>query len=109
MLVYEDAMEDALNYIKEHFYENISLNDVAKVAFLNESYLCRKIKKVLGISFVEYLTKLRMEKALEYLKNPNIKITEIAHKVGYQDYRYFSQKFKEHTGYLPSEWKEKQR
>lgn len=109
ILVYEDAMEDAFNYIKEHFCENISLNDVAKVAFLNESYLCRKIKKVLGISFIEYITKLRMEKAIEYLKNPNIKITEIAHKIGYQDYRYFSQKFKEYTGYLPSEWKEKQR
>lgn len=64
---------------------------------------------MLGVGFVEYITKLRMEKAMEYLKNPNIKITEISHKIGYQDYRYFSHKFKEYTGYLPSEWKEKQR
>lgn len=106
---YEDGMEDALQFIKEHFNEDISLNDVAKVAYLNESYLSRKIKKMLGVGFVEYITKLRMEKAMEYLKNPNIKITEISHKIGYQDYRYFSHKFKEYTGYLPSEWKEKQR
>lgn len=42
---YEDGMEDALQFIKEHFNEDISLNDVAKVAYLNESYLSRKIKK----------------------------------------------------------------
>lgn len=108
VLIYEDAMENTFKYIKAHFCEDISLNDVAKVAFLNESYLCRKIKKILGVSFIEYITRLRMEKAMEYLKYPNIKIAEIAHKIGYQDYRYFSQKFKEYTGYLPSEWKEKQ-
>lgn len=106
---FEDDMEDALEFIKAHFNEDISLSDVAKVAYLNESYLSRKIKKMLGVSFVEYMTRLRMEKAMEYLKNPNMKITEIALKVGYQNYRYFSHKFKEYTGYLPSEWKEKQR
>lgn len=104
----ENGIEDALRYINEHFCENISLNDVAKVAFLSESYLSRKIKKTLGISFVEYITKLRMEKALLYLKDSNIKITDVALRLGYQDYRYFSQSFKKYTGYLPSEWKEKQ-
>lgn len=105
---YESGIENALNYIKEHFCENISLSDVAKVAFLNESYLSRKIKKTLGINFTEYITKLRMEKAIEYFKDPNIKITDAAYRLGYQDYRYFSQTFKKYTGYLPSEWKEKQ-
>lgn len=109
ILFYEDGMEDALEYMKKHFNEDISLSDVAKVAYLNESYLSRKIKKMLGVSFVEYMTRIRMEKAMEYLKNPNIKITEISPKIGYQNYRYFSHKFKEYTGYLPSEWKEKQR
>lgn len=109
ILSYEDGMEDALEFIKAHYTEDISLSDVAKVAYLNESYLSRKIKKILGVSFVEYITRLRMERAMEYLKDPNIKITEIALRTGYQNYRYFSHKFREYTGYLPSEWKEKQR
>lgn len=105
--VNENGIESALIYIREHFCENISLNDVAGVAFLSKSYLSRKIKKTLGISFIEYITKLRMEKALIYLKDSNIKITDAALRLGYQDYRYFSQSFKKYTGYLPSDWKEK--
>lgn len=104
----ENGIENAIKYIKEHFCENISLNDVAKVAFLNESYLSRKIKSTLGVNFTEYITKLRMEKAIEYLRDPNAKITDIANKLGYQGYRYFSQTFKKYTGYIPSEWKERQ-
>lgn len=108
-LICDNGLEDVFKYIKVHFCEEISLSDVAGVAFMNESYLSRKIKKVMGISFIEYITKLRMDKAIEYLKDPNIKVTQMAQKLGYKDYRHFSQKFKEYTGYLPSEWKEKQR
>lgn len=100
----ETSIEKAIAYIKEHFCEDISLSDVAKNVYLSESYLSRKIKKVKGISFVEYITKLRVEKAIEYLKDPNVRITELASSLGYPDYRYFSQIFKKHTGYSPSEF-----
>jgi two-component system response regulator YesN len=104
--IYEDGMEDAIKYINGHFCDDISLSDVAKMVYLNESYLSRKLKKILGVSFKEYIIKLRMGKAMEYLMDPNIKITEIAKKIGYQNYRYFSQTFKKYTGYLPSRWRE---
>jgi two-component system response regulator YesN len=71
---------------------------------LSESYLSRKFKKVKGMGFVEYITKLRMEKAIEDLKNPNIKIADLASKLGYPNYRYFSQSFKKYTNYTPSEF-----
>lgn len=100
----ETGIEKAVEYIKDHYCEEISLSDVAKYAYLSESYLSRKMKKVLGIGFTEYITKLRMDKALDLLKNPNAKITEVALKVGYPDYRYFSQIFKKHIGYSPSEF-----
>ncbi|MCY6355614.1 response regulator transcription factor [Clostridium sp. ZS2-4] len=100
----ESGLNKAIEYINEHYTENISLKDVAKEVYLSESYLSRRIKKILGISFVEYITKLRMEKAIEYLQNPNIKVAEVALKLGYPDYRYFSKIFKKYTGYLPSEF-----
>ncbi|WP_055665671.1 response regulator transcription factor [Desnuesiella massiliensis] len=100
----DSGIEKALEYIKQHYHEDISLNDVAKTAYLSESYLSRKIKKILGIGFSEYITKLRMEKAKEYFRDPNIKVTEVASKLGYPDYRYFSHIFKKYTGYTPSEF-----
>ncbi|WP_138205575.1 response regulator transcription factor [Haloimpatiens lingqiaonensis] len=100
----ESGIKDALDYMTEHYNENISLNDVATKVYLSESYLSRKIKKVMGVSFVEYLTKLRVSKAMEYLTEPEAKIAEVASKVGYTDYRYFSHVFKKYTGYSPSEF-----
>lgn len=100
----ESGIDKAVKYIKENFSKEISLNDVAKHSYLSESYLSRKIKRVLGIGFAEYITKLRIEKSLELLKNPNAKIIDVASSVGYQDYRYFSQIFKKYTGYSPSEF-----
>jgi two-component system response regulator YesN len=100
----ESGIDKAIEFIKKHYCEDISLGDVAKEVYLSESYLSRKLKKVKGISFVEYITKLRMEKAVGLLKEPNVKITEVASSLGYPDYRYFSQTFKKHTGYSPSEF-----
>ncbi|KYH33985.1 putative response regulatory protein [Clostridium tepidiprofundi DSM 19306] len=101
----ENSIDKAIQYINEHYNENISLSDVSKNVYLSESYICRKIKSATGMSFVEYITKLRMEKAIEYLQNPNYKIVDIAKKLGYSDYRYFSRIFKKYTGYSPSDWK----
>ncbi|MCY6370035.1 response regulator transcription factor [Clostridium ganghwense] len=100
----ESGLNKAIKYINEHYTENICLKDVSRQVYLSESYLSRRIKKVVGISFVEYITKLRIEKAIEYLQNSNIKVSEVALKVGYPDYRYFSRIFKKHTGYSPSEF-----
>ncbi|MCM0649502.1 response regulator [Clostridium swellfunianum] len=100
----DTSIYKAIDFIKEHFCEDISLSDVAKEVYLSESYLSRKLKKVKGISFVEYITRLRMKKAMELLKDPSIKINDIAKRVGYPDYRYFSQTFKKYYGYSPSEF-----
>lgn len=100
----ESGLDKAVKYINENFSKEISLSDVAKHSYLSESYLSRRMKKILGIGFAEYITKLRIEKSLELLKNPNAKIMDVALSVGYQDYRYFSQIFKKYTGYSPSEF-----
>lgn len=102
--VQDSGIEKALEYIKNHYHEDISLGDVAKNVYLSESYLSRKIKKILGIGFSEYITKLRIERAKEYFREPNVKVTEVAAKLGYPDYRYFSHIFKKYTGYTPSEF-----
>ncbi|WBW96993.1 response regulator transcription factor [Oceanirhabdus sp. W0125-5] len=97
----DSGLDKALVFIKERYTENISLSDVAKYVFMSESYLSRKIKKTIGISFTEYVTKLRIEKSIELMKEGKYKIGEVANMVGYPDYRYFSRTFKKYTGKSP--------
>ena len=88
----------ALTYINGHFCENISLADVAENINISKNYLCDIFKKELGITFMNYVTSLRIEKAKDYLANTDMKMYEVSCAVGYSDYAYFSQIFKKHTG-----------
>ena len=97
-------MEQAINYIHDHFADQLSLSLVAEEVRLSESYLSRKLKKALGITFVEYVTKLRMDKAVEYLETGRYSVNDISYMLGYCEYRYFSGCFKKYTGYTPSKF-----
>lgn len=91
-------IDDIKSYVKEHYADSgLTLAGIAKMFFLNPSYLSRTFKKETGISFVEYLTSIRMEKAIELLKG-DLKVFAIAEAVGISDSNYFSTCFKRYTG-----------
>lgn len=83
----------ALNYINENYYKNLRLSDVSRQIFLSEGYLSRIFKIETGYSFTEWLHRVRIEKAKELLASSDLKYYEIAEKVGYRDYKYFSAYF----------------
>ena len=64
-------------------------------------------KKITGESLVEYTTKKRISEAKSLLKNDDIKLSEVAEKVGYKDYYYFSKLFKKYVGVSPLKYKNK--
>lgn len=97
----------ALDYINAHFHENISLMDVAENINISKNYLCDIFKKELGVTFINYVTNLRIEKAKEYLTGTDMKMYEVSNAVGYNDYAYFSQIFKKHTGKTLSSYRKK--
>lgn len=102
----DDIIMKAKKYIDTNLDNNeLSLSLIAKHLYLNPSYLSRMFKKEIGISFVEYLTKIRMEKAIELLKEGDIKAFEIADRIGISDSNYFSTCFKKYTGLSISEYK----
>lgn len=99
-------IQELLEYIKLHYHEQISLQNLSAKFYISDSYLSRIFKQYTGHNFIDYVTTLRIEKAKEYLLHSSLKTNEIASSVGYTDPRYFSQIFKKHTGHTPSEFKE---
>lgn len=94
-----------LKYIEEHYREDIGLNELADTVKMNPAYLSNLFKETVKMSYIKYLTKIRMEKAKELLRQGR-KVTEVSEEAGYHDYRYFSQVFKKHEHMLPNEYKE---
>ncbi|MCR2807936.1 response regulator [Paenibacillus soyae] len=94
-----------VQYIEEHYMEDISLESAAAVAFMNPYYFSSFFKKQMKRNFKQYVTDLRMEQAQTLLKNTDMMVYEIAEKVGYNNARHFSDMFKKQTGKLPQEYK----
>jgi len=99
-------LRNALDYIHEHYSEQLTLNDVAEHVYVSPSYLSRMFKKELGKNFVDYLNGLRIEKAKELLMDPRYKTYEVAEIVGIPDAHYFSRLFKKYEGVSPTEYRD---
>ncbi|CAM4261715.1 response regulator [Paenibacillus phoenicis] len=97
-----------VDYLDAHYFEDISLIDVATRFHLDPSYLSKLFKSVTSENFIEYVTRKRIEKACELLRSSERKISEISELIGYENQRYFSQVFKKSTGQTPSEYREAQ-
>ncbi|OBZ11771.1 hypothetical protein A8L34_15660 [Bacillus sp. FJAT-27264] len=93
-------------FLDDHYFEDISLIDVATRFHMDPSYLSKLFKTVTSENFIEYLTRRRMEKACELLRASDRKISDISELVGYENQRYFSQVFKKSTGQTPSEYRD---
>lgn len=101
-------IDDVIKYINLNFSDNeLSLSKVSQIFFLNSSYLSRIFKKEIGINFMEYVTKIRIEQAIIMLKNTNLMAYEVGEKVGIPDSSYFSTCFKRYTGVSVSEYKKR--
>ena len=94
-----------MKYIEENYNEDIKLAKLAKEIYISPDYFSRLFKKVAGCTYVEYITKIRIENAKLLLANPIISIAEVAKKTGYSDPNYFSKVFKKNVGLSPSQYK----
>lgn len=95
-----------IDYIDSHYTDNdLSLELLAEKVNISISYVSAILKKEKNTTFVKYLTTLRMEKAKELLKNPNLKIVDIAESIGFSEPYYFSHSFKKYQGVSPKEYR----
>jgi len=105
VLINNIYIDTAIEYIKNNFQSQISLDDVAKMCALSSEHLSRIFKKETGYCFSEYLTFTRLQHAEYLLKNSDLSITETAQQCGFSDSNYFSVVFKKNYKKSPSELK----
>ena len=99
-------LKKVLEYIEERYTdENFSLNDAAKAANVSPNYFSAIFSQEMGMTFIEYVTKKRMDKAKRLLKQTDMHTADIALEVGYKDPHYFSFVFKKTQGCTPREYR----
>ncbi|KRF05952.1 hypothetical protein ASG89_19585 [Paenibacillus sp. Soil766] len=94
----------AAQYIGQYYQQEISLQSISSLVHLSKNYFANLFKKEMGESFLEYLTRIRIEKAMSLLTS-ELKTADIGHLVGIPDPKYFSKVFKKITGLSPSEYR----
>ncbi len=99
------AIAKAKAYIQDHQAEDLSLGEVAKAVSMSSYYFCKMFRKVAGVNFTDYLSRVRIEKSKNLLLNPNLRISEIAYEVGFQSLTHFNRVFKRVLGQSPTEYR----
>lgn len=98
---------EAMDYIGEHYAEpGITVGVIAQALGISEGHLSHIFKKETDYTLLNYLTRYRIHKAMELLREGKLKVYEIAERVGYRDIAYFSNMFKKLTGVTASEYQD---
>ncbi|WP_215701364.1 helix-turn-helix domain-containing protein [Clostridium sp. MCC353] len=103
--VLSSRIAHAVSFVEAHYMDDISLVSVAKDLHINPEYLSRTFKQQVGINFSTYLNNVRLQHALELLKQTDYRVAEIAMRTGFQSPAYFSKCFKAAFGLSPQQWK----
>lgn len=95
-----------IKYIEENYYLNdLNINSISDKLEVTSSYLSKLLKKETGLSFIDYLTNIRIKKAMYIMEDPTVKIYDVAELVGYSNQHYFCRAFKKEVGVSPTEYK----
>ena len=97
----------ALDYIEEHISDELSIRHVSEIAGYHPAYFSSLFKRELGMSYSDFLTGIRIQRAKEMLSKSSRTLQEIADECGFSDISYFSSKFKRVVGITPSQWRAK--
>jgi AraC-like DNA-binding protein len=94
-------------YITDHQHEQITLNQVAGAVNTSAFYFCKMFKQATGLTFTDYLARVRIEKVKNLLLNPHKRISETAYEAGFQSLSQFNRVFRRVTGQSPMAWRAK--
>lgn len=98
-------VKNAIHYIEENYNQKLKLSDVAEIAYVSQWHLSKLLNKHLGKNFSEILNSVRVDKAKEMLKDPQLRVREVAEETGFLDIAHFSRVFKKQTGISANEYR----
>lgn len=99
----------AIGYIKSHYNEKLSLDEISSQVGLSKYYFLREFKKSTGYTPISYINKIRCENAKKMLLSGSCSIEEISEKIGFDNFSYFSKTFRKSEGCSPSEYMKRHR
>ena len=94
----------AISYINAHLNKNISLQEISSYVGLNKNYFCAYFKKHTGDSFINFVTKLKIEHVKNILRTDDVKISALSEMIGYKNQTHFYNLFKSYTGMTPLQY-----
>jgi AraC-like DNA-binding protein len=95
----------AKDYIADHKFEPIKLEQIARALNVSTFHFCRRFKLETGLTFVEYLSRVRIEQAKLLMQNTHLRISEIAYEIGFQSLTHFNRTFRKLVGTSPTEYR----
>jgi AraC-like DNA-binding protein/ligand-binding sensor protein len=101
------AMTRARTFIAERHHEEISLSEVAQVVNMSSFYFCKSFKRATGMTFTDYLARVRIEKVKNLLLNPHKRVSEAAYDAGFQSLSQFNRVFRRIAGEAPTAYRER--
>ena len=99
-----DYIQEVLKATKERYAEKISIETFSEQLGVSGSYLSRKFKEATGLTYLDFLNKYRVQKAIKLLETGTYKVYEVSEMTGFSDYKYFSTVFKKYTDRSPSDF-----
>src|SRR5919106_5635312 len=102
---YYHCLREIRRFIEEHYMEEISLKKAARVAGLEKKYFSTFFHAKVGVGFKDWLTHLRIARAMDLMKTEDYTISEVAYSAGFKDIRTFERAFKKCTNRTPRDFK----
>lgn len=102
---YQTGLRKTLNYIHDHFEDALSLEDMAAMSGASATYFCRLFKHETGMTFLNYVNSLRIERACLLLRDTCDNALDICYQVGFNDYTHFGRQFKKNMGMSPADFR----
>lgn len=99
------AIHRCTRYMQQHYYEKITLESLAQMVYLSPTYLSRVFRAETGVLFSTYLNQVRIDKAKALLQHQDLRLTDIAIAIGFEDQSYFTKVFKRVVGLTPLKYR----
>lgn len=101
---FDPVVRDMMDFAAKHYKEKVTLQDVANALNYSISFLNKRFKNQTGVTYIEYLNRYRIQKALELMKDGKMPLQEVSWQCGIGDYKYFNSVFRKYLGCSPKEY-----